>query len=116
MTKEELLQEVRAVIAAPSCYSGLKEAAEAYLAAVDQAGEKDAARKLLAELEADVCSIDDVIPFFASNEAKKPFGEEQATAMLAQAHEVKAQGGDTCFCPACTAGKAILDNRDVLLG
>lgn len=116
MTKEELLQKVRAVIAAPSCYSGLKEAAEAYLAAVDQAGEKDAARKLLAELEADVCSIDDVIPFFASNEAKKLFGEEQATAMLAQAHKVKDNGGNTCFCPACTAGKAILDNRDVLLG
>ena len=76
MTKEELLQEVRAVIAAPSCYSGLKEAAEAYLAAVDQAGEQAAAERLLAELEADVCSIDDVIPFFASNEAKKLFGED----------------------------------------
>ncbi|WP_075430117.1 heat-shock protein Hsp90 [Selenomonas sp. GACV-9] len=116
MTKEEVLQKVQELIDAPSCYSGLKDIATAYLAAVGQAGEKDAAEKLLAELEADVNSIDDVIPFFASNEAKKIFGEQQATALLAQAHEVKASGGDTCFCPACTAGKAILDNRSALLG
>ena len=29
--------------------------------------------------------------------------------------KVKAAGGDTCFCPACTNGKFVLDHQDLLL-
>ena len=29
--------------------------------------------------------------------------------------ELKAAGGKICFCPACTAGQAILDKKDILL-
>jgi len=35
--------------------------------------------------------------------------------MLKKAQEVKAAGGDTCFCPACTNGKFVLDHQDLLL-
>ena len=113
MTKEALLKHVDAVIAAPSCYAELKKKAEAYRAAVGKADEKDAAKALLAEL---VQSIDAVIPFFASDKAKEIFGADTAASLLAQANEVKAKGGDTCFCPACSNGKTILDNASVLLG
>ena len=116
MTKEALLKHVDAVIAAPSCYAGLKKKAEAYRAAVGKADEKNAAKALLAELKEDVQSIDAVIPFFASDKAKEIFGADTAASLLAQANEVKAKGGDTCFCPACSNGKTILDNASVLLG
>lgn len=115
MTKETILHKIQEIIDAPSVYSGLKEKAEAYLAAVGSSKEKDAAQELLTELNADVCSIDDVIPFFASGKARELFGEQKAAAMLAQAHKVKESGGTTCFCPACTAGKAVLDNKNLLL-
>lgn len=115
MTKEEVIAKVKDVVNAPSCYAGLKEAAEKYLAAVGTAEEKSAAASLVAELEADVQSIDEVIPFFGSDMAKEIFGAEQAANMLAMAQDVKAKGGDTCFCPACTAGKAVLDNKAAIL-
>lgn len=72
-------------------------------------------QKLIAALNECVESIDDVLPFFASDKAKELFGEEQAAAMLKKAQEVKAAGGDTCFCPACTNGKFVLDHQDLLL-
>ena len=105
-----------AVIDAPSAYAGLKDVAKDYLASVGKADEKAKAEKLIAALNECVESIDDVLPFFASDKAKELFGEEQAAAMLKKGQEVKAAGGDTCFCPACTNGKFVLDHRDLLLG
>lgn len=115
MTKEEVLQHVQGVIDAPSAYDGLKNIAKEYLAAVGKADEKEKAQKLIAALEECVCSIDDVLPFFASDKAKELFGADQAAAMLKKGQEVKAAGGDTCFCPACTNGKFVLDHKDLLL-
>lgn len=77
---------------------------------------KEKAETLIAALNECVESIDDVLPFFASDKAKELFGEEQAAAMLKKGQEVKAAGGDTCFCPACTNGKFVLDHQDLLLG
>lgn len=115
MTKEEIIAKVKEVAAAPCCYAGLKEVCDKYVAALNTADEAAAAKELVAALEDSVQSIDDVIPFFASDTAKNLFGAEQAAAMLAQANEVKANGGDTCFCPACTAGKVVLDNKSAIL-
>lgn len=85
MTKEEVLQHVQGVIDAPSAYAGLKEVAKDYLASVGKADEKEKAEKLIAALNECVESIDDVLPFFASDKAKELFGEEQAAAMLKKA-------------------------------
>lgn len=115
MTKEEVLQKVQDVVNAPSVYSGLKDVAEAYLASVGKDNEQEMARALIKELKDDVQSLDDVIPFFASEKAKEIFGADQAAAMLKMAKEHKANGEHTCFCPACQAGQAVLDNADVLL-
>lgn len=108
-THEELVSEVKNLVAAPSVYSGLKDLAEKWLAAEGTAAQANLTALLRAALKEDVCTIDQVLPFFASDEAKKAFGEEQAAKMLAQGQKVKAEGGKYCFCPACTAGAKILE-------
>lgn len=110
MTKADIMQQVKNLIAAPSCYAGLKEKAEAYLMVQNP----ETATALVNELKADVQSIDEVLPFFGSEDAKKIFGAEIAEQLLQKAKEVKANGGDTCFCEACTAGKVILDHQELL--
>ena len=110
MIKADIIQQVKNLIAAPSCYAGLKEKAEAYLVAQNP----ETAAALVNELKADVQSIDEVLPFFGSEAAKKFFGPEVAEQLLQKAKEVKANGGDTCFCEACTVGKSILDHKELL--
>ena len=68
---EAIVEKVKALIAAPSCYAGLKKIAEEYIAALGSDREKEAGRKLVAELEADVLSIDDVLAFFESDAGEK---------------------------------------------
>lgn len=106
--KKEVIEQVQALIAAPSVTPQLKQIAEDWLKAVDTEAEDLQTRSLIAELSADVNTIDEVIPFFASDFAKQHFGEEQAASMYAKAQSVKADGGKFCFCPACVAGVAIL--------
>lgn len=112
--KEEMIQKVKALIEAPSCYAGLKEVAEAYIAAIGSDGEKDAARKLAAELEADIQTIDEVLAFFKSDAGTQFFGAETAAALAKHAEEVKAKGGKWCDCPACAPGREILDRKEEL--
>ena len=66
------------------------------------------------EIREDVATIEHVIEFFESPQAKQIFGAEQARAMAEHAHAVKAAGGKWCDCPACTAGLKILDNASLL--
>lgn len=113
--RDVAIEKVRAVIAAPSCCADLKMAAQNYLNALDTVNEKAAAKKLVAELEEDVQSIDDVLAFFSSAEGKKVFGSTIATTLTEQAKKVKAKGGKFCFCPACTAGKELLDMKEFIL-
>lgn len=115
MTKEEVIAKVKEVAAAPCTFPGLKEICDKYVAALGTADESTAAATLIESLEDGVQTLDEVIPFFASDTAKELFGAEQAAAMLAKANELKAAGETTCFCPACTAGKVVLDNRDAIL-
>ena len=69
---------------------------------------------MIAELEEDVQSIDDTMEFLYSDAAKGILGAEAVASMVETAKKVKAAGGKICFCPACTAGQAILDKREVL--
>ncbi len=118
MTNEErafIVKEVKEIIAAPSCCPELKEIAQKYLDALDTEEEKAAGKLLIAELEEDVQSIDDTLEFFSSEAGKTLIGEDAAESMVEIAKKVKSTGGKICFCPACTAGQAILDKKDVLL-
>ena len=114
-TRDYVIEKVKAIMAAPSCCSELKEICMEWIQAAGSSAEDAATRSLLHELEDDVCTIDDVMDFFDSPAAAIALGEEDAKALPAQAREHTAKGGTHCFCPACTAGKAILDIRDKLL-
>lgn len=110
-----IVEKVKEVMAAPSCCPELKDAAQKYLDALDTAEEKEAAKVLLAELEEDVQDIDSTMAFFCSDAGKAYFGEERAAEMVEAAKKVKENGGTTCFCPACSAGQAILNKKEILL-
>ena len=110
MTKQELIETAKAMIAAPSCCGELKSAAQAWIDAIGTAGERGAADALLAELKEDVCTIDHAIAFFDSPRAVQYFGEAKAKELAAFAHKVKADGGKWCFCDACAAGAKLLEN------
>ena len=112
MTKQDLIETTKKLIAAPSCCQELKTAAQAWLDAAGTAGEKAAAEAFLKELKEDVCMIDQVIPFFESPRAVQYFGEEKAKELAALAHKVKADGGKWCFCDACAAGAKLLENAE----
>ena len=107
MVKEEVLNKVKEVMDASSCYEGLKTICGDYLKAVGTEKEKVAADVL----KADVNSIDDVIPFFESEEGAKILGKETAAHLAVAAKEAKEKGEKYCICPACTAGGWLLDHE-----
>lgn len=118
MTQETLnyvKEHTEALIAAPSCSSEAKAAAEKWLAAVGTAEEVEATKAYIAELEADIMPIDGLIAFAGSEAGVGVFGAELAKNILAHAKEIKAAGAEYCDCPACAACKAILDKKAELL-
>lgn len=115
MKDQKLLEKVRELVAAPSCCPEAKAAGQALLDAAGTDKEADAVRALIAELEEDVCSVDDALAFFESETGVKFFGAERAGALAAAARKVKAEGGKYCPCPACTAGGVLLDHKEDLL-
>ncbi|MDY6399668.1 MAG: heat-shock protein Hsp90 [Synergistales bacterium] len=110
MTKNEIIEKVKELIAAPSCCEKVKNAAEAYLKAQDKA----TADALVKVLEEEVCSIDETIELAKSDFGKKLFGDEQAANMVKLGKELKAKGEKYCFCPACQAGSKIYENKEAL--
>ena len=112
--KEQIIEKVKEAIAAPSCCAGLKAAGEKYLEAAGTDAEAEAAKALVAELENDVQDINDSLAFFKSDMGKQFFGD-QVEGMIKAYEEAVAAGEDTCLCPACQAGKALLGMKDEIL-
>ena len=110
MTKQEILAKVNELIAAPSCNPVVKSAAEAYLKAQDKAS----ADNLVKVLEAEVCTVDELIGLCESEDGKKFFGAEKAAGMAEAARKSKTEGNKYCLCPACQAGAKIWENREAL--
>ena len=71
-------------------------------------------QKLIAELEADIVTIDGLIAFAGSEMGAQVFGAEKAKEVLAHAKEIKEAGAKYCDCPACAACQAILEKKDEL--
>ena len=107
MTKTEVMETVKAMKDAPSCYDGLKKVAEAYL---ENPGKEQAAA-LIQEMKQDITTIDSLIGLCESENGKKLFGAEQAAAMAKQAKEHKEKGGQYCICPACQNAAKLLENE-----
>ena len=110
MTKQEIIAKVNELIAAPSVCADVKKAAEAYVKSQD----KKSAEALVKVLEAEVCTVDELIGLCESETGAKFFGAERAAKMAEQAKKSKADGNKYCICPACQAGGVIYENKEAL--
>lgn len=115
MDKQTIIEKLKAMAAAPSCCAELKQATQAYFDAIGTADEKIAAQNLIAEIEADITTVDDLVPFAHSELAVQIFGVDGQKKFAAHADELKASGAKYCDCGACAPGVEILANKDVLL-
>lgn len=108
-------EQTEALLNAPSACAEIKAAANAWLAALGT--EKEAAEtvKYIAELEADIMSIDGLIAFGQTELALPIFGVEGVKGLQAHAQDLKDGGAKYCDCPACAACKAILDRKAEIL-
>ena len=111
LDRDGVIKQVEKLSEAPYVYEGLKEKAQAFLRAVDTPGEKPAYAALIDEIKSDVLTIDQLIGFTDSPEGIAAFGEKKASGLTIAAKKAKSQGETTCICPACQAGKVILENR-----
>ena len=115
MDKQALIEKIKAMAAAPSCCPELTAAIQNYFAALGTAKEKVAAEKLIAEIEEDITTVDDLVPFAHSERAKEIFGAEGQKKFAAHADQLKASGAKYCDCGACAPALEILTNKDILL-
>ncbi len=120
MIRQDVLEYVKEktqeLLDAPSCCAEAKAAAQAWLDAVGTDKEADAAKAYVAELEADIIPVDDLVSFLGTEQAAELFGAEQAKLMRTHGEELKAAGAKYCDCPACTAAVAILQKKAELAG
>ena len=116
MSKENLISLAKEMMAAPSCYAGLREVSQAWLDARGTVNEKAAAKKLADAIAECITPIDALVSFAHSNDAKEIFGAEGAKKFAAHADELKASGAKYCDCGACTPGLVILARKAELLG
>lgn len=115
MDKQTLIEKLKAMAAAPSCCAELKQATQAYFDAIGTADEKIAAQNLIAEIEADITTVDNLVPFAHSELAVQIFGVDGQKKFAAHADELKASGAKYCDCGACAPAVEILASKDVLL-
>ena len=115
--KNYVVEKVRELIAAPTCCAEAKAAGQNWLDAIGTEGEAEAAKKLIAELEADIVTVDGLIAFASSEAGAKVFGgAEKAKEVAAHGEAIKAAGAKYCDCPACAAVEAILAKKDEIRG
>ncbi len=108
-------EKTNELINAPTCSGETKAAAQAWFDALGTAGEGEETKKYIAELEADIMPIDNLIAFAGSPAGAQYFGEKTAKGIVAHCQEIKAAGAKYCDCPACAAVAAILEKKDAML-
>lgn len=110
-----VIEKTRELIAAPTCSSETKAAAQKWMDAVGTDKEKEETQKYIEELEADIMPIDMLIGFAESEKGMGYFGAETAATIVSHAKEIKAAGAKYCDCPACTVVAEILEKKEELL-
>lgn len=113
--REQAVAHSHRLMQAPSCSQEARQAAQAWLDALDTPAQAEQTRKYLQELEEDVMGLDDLIAFVQSPAGEKFFGAQKAAEMAAHSLQRKAAGEKYCDCPACSAAAAILDLKEGLL-
>lgn len=97
------------------CCDELKEAAQNWLDSIGTDKEKEAGKKYVLELQDSIVTVDGMLDFLPTDEAKAKFGEETANKFYEHAKELKTQGVANCDCPACTVASAVLELKDEIL-
>lgn len=97
------------------CCDELKEAAQAWLYSIGTDKQKEAGEKYVAELQDSIVTVEGMLAFLPTEEAKAKFGEETANKFYEHAKELKAKGKANCDCPACTSASAVLELKEEIL-
>ncbi|MDR1592795.1 MAG: pyruvate:ferredoxin (flavodoxin) oxidoreductase [Prevotellaceae bacterium] len=102
--RERIVEKTKALMAIEWTHEKVKTAAQKYLDNMNDAGVagKQAANEYAEALEWGIMSIDEVIEYFENASAEMP-------TKLAEMKAVKAAGGKSCPCPACTLCQELLD-------
>ena len=112
--RTRLAEKTKALIAVPHTYQPLKEAAQKWLDTMEDGKANEAAAKeYIALMEESLLTVDDIVAFTSSEEAKKVFGD-RLPQFQAHAKELKASGAKYCDCDACKLVKEILDEKHYL--
>lgn len=109
-----VVEKTHDLMNASTCSSEAKSAAQTWLDAVGTENEAAETRKYIAELEADIVTVDGLISFAESEMGPQVFGDN-AKNVAAHGREIKAAGAKYCDCPACAAVEAILEKKDDML-
>ena len=112
---DDVIERTKELINAPTCSAEAEAAAKAWLNAVGSEQQTNETQKYIAELEADIMPIDNLISFASSDAGIQYFGEEAAKNIALHAKEIKAAGAKYCDCPACAACEAILEKKNLIL-
>lgn len=108
-------EQTHRLMDAPTCSAEARAAAEAWLKAVGTDRQADATKEYIAELEADIVTVEGLELFAMSAAGAKVFGEAHAKEVAEHARQIKAAGAKYCDCPACAAAEAILKKKEALL-
>ena len=114
-TRDFVKQQTERIVAAPSCYEGLKALASEWLEVAGTDREQEVLARYVAQLEGDVLPIEALIDFASSEKGIEIFGAEGAQATLEAARAAKEKGEKHCICDACQAGAAILARKGEIL-
>ena len=109
-----VVKKTHELMDAASCSSEAKAAAQVWPDAVGTDREAAETAKYIAELEADIVTVDGLISFAQSEAGASVFGADNAKNIAAHAREIKAAGAKYCDCPACAAVEAILEKKELM--
>ena len=109
-----VVKKTHELMDAASCSSEAKAAAQVWLDAVGTDREAAETAKYIAELEADIVTVDGLISFAQSEAGASVFGADNAKNIAAHAREIKAAGAVYCDCPACAAVEAMLEKKELM--
>ena len=108
MDKNLIVEEVKKIIAAPSCYAELKNACEDWINSIGKSDEDEKLNILKENMLDCKSSIDDCIMFLKSDMGKQIYGDKRDD-VLNDAEKRKGEGEDTCVCAACQGCKKVLN-------
>lgn len=110
-----IIEKTHRLIDAPTCSQETKEASNRWLESVGTDAEKEETKAYIAELEADIMPIDQLIHFAGSEQGRAYFGADTAEGIAAHAKKIKAEGAAYCDCPACAIVEEILSQKEAIL-